>query len=354
VARAPLVDWLGGIRPADHPVVVVPSAVDAALRAGAVAAGFAFLFWLVVRFGAARLAPFVVVGPLAAANLAVVPTLDREAVLGFPAWMSPLAADANGAPIARAYRDKKGAFVSSRLGPLEIAVLAHESGADHQLVRHGLAEVPGYHTTAPPREKALWRAAEGPALERLLDLFDVKWALLPDGDRRQATLVEVARTPVGYRLLENPARRPRGFVAPRWRWVPDARSALLASEVDFHAIRLDGEGPAGEAAGTLVPCAVEVVRPEEVIQRCDASTGGHAVLLDAWSPGWSVTVDGVPAEVLRAESIARAVPVGPGPHVVVWRYRAPGLRAGAALAACAWLLWLLTARRGRGAPRAPS
>jgi hypothetical protein len=355
LARGPLVQWLGGLRPADHPVVMVPHAVDLALRSGAIAVAFAIGFWVVVRWSARRLAPILVLGPLFAANLAFVPTLDRDAVLAMPDWLrGPLAEDIaaheRGAPVARVFRDKRGAFVSGRLGPLEIAVLAHESVADHQTARYGLAEVPGYHTTGPSREKALWRAADGPALERLCDLLDVGWALLPDGDPRAATMLEVARTPVGYRLLRNPARRPRAFVAPRWSRADDARAALLAAEIDFHEVRLEGTGQRGGREGSLSACVVTTPRPELVVQKCE-SDGGWAVLLDAWSPGWSATVDGTPAEVVRAEAVARAVAVGAGPHVIEWRYRTPGLRPGAAISAVAWGGWLVVAIRVRARRR---
>ena len=77
---------------------------------------------------------------------------------------------------------------------------------------------------------------------------------------------------------------------------------------------------------------------------------GYAVVLDAWAPGWSATVDGRDATVARADLIARAVRVEPGARHIVFRYRPPGLLVGAAISALALLnaaLLLVLARRSR-------
>lgn len=52
------------------------------------------------------------------------------------------------------------------------------------------------------------------------------------------------------------------------------------------------------------------------------------VLSQAWSPGWSATVDGDPAPVLRADGVVQGVPVPAGQSTVVVRYRVPGLDLG--------------------------
>jgi uncharacterized membrane protein YfhO len=74
------------------------------------------------------------------------------------------------------------------------------------------------------------------------------------------------------------------------------------------------------------------------------------VLLDAWAPGWTATVDGAPATIERADLAARAVRISAGTHRIAFRYRAPGLRLGAAVSVLAWLNLLALAvvlRRSR-------
>jgi uncharacterized membrane protein YfhO len=100
---------------------------------------------------------------------------------------------------------------------------------------------------------------------------------------------------------------------------------------------LIGAGAPGGVDAEPGPCAISGPRPEQVTLRCSSPHGGYAVLLDAWAPGWTATVDGRPAAIVRADVLARAVRVGPGDHVVELRYRAPGLRLGAVVSLAAWL-----------------
>jgi uncharacterized membrane protein YfhO len=53
------------------------------------------------------------------------------------------------------------------------------------------------------------------------------------------------------------------------------------------------------------------------------------VLLDTFAKGWSATIDGAPAPILRAFGLYRAVAVPEGAHQVVFKYVAPGLATGA-------------------------
>jgi uncharacterized membrane protein YfhO len=53
------------------------------------------------------------------------------------------------------------------------------------------------------------------------------------------------------------------------------------------------------------------------------------VLTDQEYPGWSVTVNGARAPVLRANHAFRAVAVPAGESVVVWTYRPLSLWVGA-------------------------
>jgi hypothetical protein len=80
---------------------------------------------------------------------------------------------------------------------------------------------------------------------------------------------------------------------------------------------------------------------------------GVLVVSQAFFPGWTATVDGRSAPVLRVDGLVQGVPVGPGRHHITLRYRAPGLVLGAAVSAVtlAGLLgwWLLDRRRPRPA-----
>lgn len=73
----------------------------------------------------------------------------------------------------------------------------------------------------------------------------------------------------------------------------------------------------------------------------------------AFSEGWTATVDGEPAEVLRADLGFMAVPVGEGTHEVVLRYQTPWLAEGACVTAAGLAATAgLAAWRGRRRARA--
>ena len=53
-----------------------------------------------------------------------------------------------------------------------------------------------------------------------------------------------------------------------------------------------------------------------MVVEVDAPASGILVLNDVWHPWWQVQVDGVSAEILKANALFRAVVVPPGRHVV--------------------------------------
>ncbi len=59
--------------------------------------------------------------------------------------------------------------------------------------------------------------------------------------------------------------------------------------------------------------------------------------------GWSVSVDGVSAEPLRANYLFRGVQVGQGHHVARWTYRTPGLLGGGVVSVLTllFLFWMI-------------
>jgi hypothetical protein len=93
--------------------------------------------------------------------------------------------------------------------------------------------------------------------------------------------------------------------------------------------------------------------PAEESFEVEADGEGLLVVRASFARGWRATVDGRPAQVLRANAKHMAVPVPAGRHRVEMSYRAPGLRAGlAAMAAAALVAMALAIHPGLGRPRA--
>jgi hypothetical protein len=228
--------------------------------------------------------------------------------------------------------------------------------------------VPGRDRGRDPELAAVWRASSG-AGKRLLDLFDVAYAVVPATVAVPAAMEVVGTSSSGERVLvQSDARRARAFVATRWSWhadaealrrelfpvAPDQRGSLSFGEVRLLGAGTPAPGPAG-GARPAPPCAIESPRPERVRLVCRSGGGGYAVLLDRAAPGWSARVDGKEAAIVTADLLVRAVAVPPGLHRIDFEYRTPGIRLGAILAGAAWLnalaLALLLRRLRKAAPR---
>ena len=94
---------------------------------------------------------------------------------------------------------------------------------------------------------------------------------------------------------------------PTWR--PVATSAVPGLD---HTV----SGAGGTAVARPAPADREV-------WEVDAHAGGFLRVGSRWDPGWTATVDGKPAPVLRADGIFRGVVVAPGRHVVRFSYQNP-------------------------------
>ncbi|MBN1979185.1 MAG: YfhO family protein [Anaerolineae bacterium] len=88
--------------------------------------------------------------------------------------------------------------------------------------------------------------------------------------------------------------------------------------------------------------------PNRVTIRAALGAPGYLVLADTWYPGWRATVDGEPAEILRANYAFRAVWLEAGEHTVEMAYRPTSALVGGALSIATLVvivIGLLLARR---------
>jgi hypothetical protein len=79
----------------------------------------------------------------------------------------------------------------------------------------------------------------------------------------------------------------------------------------------------------------------------DAPAQARLVVADTMATGWTATIDGAPAQPLPGA--LRVVEVPAGKHEVRWRYRAPGLLAGAVVTLVSLLLAAALSKRSRAA-----
>ena len=162
------------------------------------------------------------------------------------------------------------------------------------------------------------------------------------------------------RIDELPDPWPRAWLVHRYDVVGD-REALLNAvlSLDYeHAALLEADpGCAIEATATeAAPETVWIERyePARVDLTVQAAAPALLVLSDLFYPGWEATVDGRPAEILRANYVMRALAIPKGAHEVRFLYRPASFRSGMAasavgcLAVALLMSWRLWTRRRRG------
>jgi Bacterial membrane protein YfhO len=189
----------------------------------------------------------------------------------------------------------------------------------------GGAVFEGYGTTSIARV--------GPQQEKLLDLLAARWVLARN---QPSGRVCPSCRPVGVAgLSENRKAIPRASLA--YSSQPAANSNAALTEVVGSSASTLRNRPVIEGAvelrgaGRPTPVAIRRSTDTQVELTARAHVTGWLVVSDVFYPGWQATVDGRPARIRLANVAFRAVPIPPGTHRVVFKYK-PGR-----IVASAWI-----------------
>jgi uncharacterized membrane protein YfhO len=90
-----------------------------------------------------------------------------------------------------------------------------------------------------------------------------------------------------------------------------------------------------------------------VVIRAGSPGDGYLALMDSYNPDWAVDVDGLPAPLMRANGLFRAVHLTRGDHIVTFTYEPHTLYQGAAvtgLTALGLAMWSVWGARPRRSP----
>jgi hypothetical protein len=256
-------------------------------------------------------------------------------------------------------------FVRSTIGERERRprieeVLARGTGTFRVALDYNLPIAPtrryddvGFFTSLQPAStyRALLALARSPA--RLnIQYFSGAWqldaaALKSCGVRYVGSLAErpdLVRllTEDGVNLYEVPEPVPRALFFPdadvRFWNEPEMPRLLASPRLDrVLLLPLEEAGARTPEPGGSGPRTARFDRPSPDAMEVafDADRAGWVRVLESHDPGWSATLDGVPARVVRSESFLMAVRVPAGSHVVRFAYATPGARAGALLSLAA-------------------
>src|SRR4029078_1767532 len=129
---------------------------------------------------------------------------------------------------------------------------------------------------------------------------------------------------------------PRAFVASLGGLAADPsdlawqRAALFDPALADEALRLDMMPAVSGRPGPAQPPLVRIVGDGAAAVRIEASLrdAGMLVLRDSYDPSWTVTVDGLPGAIARANGLFRGVCLPAARHVIRFSYRPRDLAAG--------------------------
>jgi hypothetical protein len=164
---------------------------------------------------------------------------------------------------------------------------------------------------------------------------------LPAG-KSGATLPVVAET-ANLKIYERPNPLPRAFIVHDVKITPDDVGALASLHADGFEVSRTVTLPASPQCA-LSPASLSAEESAQVVGESPnhlelathSDSAGLLVLSEMYYPGWQASVDGQPAQVLRADVALRAVCLPAGSHTVRFDFRPRDLAIGAIISCLAW------------------
>jgi hypothetical protein len=170
-----------------------------------------------------------------------------------------------------------------------------------------------------------------PARQRFQILTNFEVKAKPNRENKSAMQIEdltAELNPQGhFAIFEYKGALPRAMLFNTWQ-VETNDAAILTSlqNTNFNGtetVIISEQIPAAAPATNNQPGTVSITRyePRHVYLSAQAPVPSILLLNDRWDPSWKVTVDGKPAELLRANFIMRGVKLEPGQHAVEFHFR---------------------------------
>lgn len=159
----------------------------------------------------------------------------------------------------------------------------------------------------------------------------------------------------GWSMYKNLRAFPRAMLIHEYEVVADDAGLLrlmFSDAVDLSKTVMLEKPPSGitvakPAVSNTSKAMITTYSPNRVEVSTHADADGLLLLTDTYYPGWKAEVDGIPADIYRADYAFRAVAVPSGEHRVVFRYMPLSFVLGASATAVSalGLLWWLVKRR---------
>jgi hypothetical protein len=255
---------------------------------------------------------------------------------------------------------------------LEILVTTYEEAHQNRkkllgndlMMEHHLFDITGYNVPLQPRyERLIGLILSKPlaSILPLLDMLNVKYVLTEKPvDLENLSLV--LEGPATSKLYENKSSLPRAFLAQQFEVLKsdqefakafheltfDPRTTIFLETEPLRFLELKKE--------PIVPnlrSAVRILTYENnrIVLEVDTPEAAFLFMSEAHYPGWKAYVDGREEEILRANYVFRAIPVGPGFHRIEVVYEPLSFKVGLALSLLTVVMllsgWAILTKRRR-------
>jgi membrane protein YfhO len=226
------------------------------------------------------------------------------------------------------------------IGKCQSAGIDHLGGYDSMMLRR-YTELCNVARGKPASDLIVAMALARP--HPLFDMLGARYWIVPGPRQEPPGWKAVGELPSGI-VYENPGAMPRAFLVGRSVNIVadvDRLQFMTSPEFDYRRMVVTERESGGLQDGPdEVKGRVQLANRAEgsyaLVTECP--TDAYLVLSEAYYPGWSVEVDGVPQELLRANHLLQAVKLPAGRHEVRFSYRSRFLAWGFALAAAGLLV----------------
>ena len=196
--------------------------------------------------------------------------------------------------------------------------------------------VGGYHAAKLQRYQDLIDHYMSKEIDpNVIDMLNTKYIIVP-GENNQ---------PVAQL---NPNALGNAWFVDRIEWVNNASQEiqLLGSTDPATTALIDkrfekelaGKSMAADSSASI---SLTSYAPNMLVYRSDNTQGGLAVFSEIYYPGWTATIDGVPAEIVRADYVLRALYIPAGNHEIAFSFHPKSIRITDTISYISMILILL-------------
>lgn len=248
-------------------------------------------------------------------------------------------------PSAAYNREDVVSFLQSQPGAFRIDSRTDAQGTwlpDTALL-YDLADVNGDNPLVLADFDHFWEALGGRA-NRMYDLMNIKYVLARRSTPLDAKFRRVFDGQSGISIYEDTNAQPRAWVVYSSQLSDEPAGTFdRLKSPDFDpggTVILQGPG-AKSLQGTGLPASEARVTgygPNEIDVTAIATQEGYLVVSEVYYPGWTARLDGIPAQVYRADALFRAIYLPPGQHQVSLVYDPVSFKLGMAISALTFLV----------------